>query len=35
MFSPNKGIPVATAARLQRNALFLSGFNYQIEYKKP
>ena len=35
MVSPNKGIPVTTAARLQRNALFLSGFNYQIEYKDP
>jgi hypothetical protein len=34
IFSPNKGIPVSTAARLQRYALFLSGFNYQIEYKK-
>ena len=33
IFSPNKGIPVTTAARLQRYALFLSGFNYQIEYK--
>jgi hypothetical protein len=33
IFSPNKGITVTTAARLQRYALFLSGFNYQIEYK--
>jgi hypothetical protein len=30
MFSPNTGIPVTTAAMLQRNTLFLSGFNYQI-----
>jgi hypothetical protein len=34
IFSPDKGIPVTTAARLQRDALFLSGFNYQIKYKK-
>ncbi|MCG8032935.1 MAG: DDE-type integrase/transposase/recombinase [Candidatus Thiodiazotropha taylori] len=33
IFSPSKSIPVTTAARLQRYALFLSGFNYDIEYK--
>ena len=33
--SPYKGILVTTAARLQRNALLLSGFNYQIEYINP
>ena len=33
IFSPNKGIPVTTAARLQKYDLFLSGFDYQIEYK--
>jgi hypothetical protein len=33
IFSPNKGISVTTADRLQRYALFLSGFNYQIEYE--
>ena len=32
-FSPSKSIPVTSAARLQRYALFLSGFNYDIEYK--
>ena len=35
IFSPNKGIPITTATRLQRIALFLSGFNYQMEYKNP
>ena len=33
IFSPSKSIPVTSAARLQRYALFLSGFNYDIEYK--
>ena len=33
IFHPEKGIPAMTAARLQRYALFLSGFNYTIEYK--
>ena len=32
VFSPSKSIPVTSAARLQRYALFLSGFNYDIEY---
>ena len=33
IFSPSKSIPVTSAARLQRYALFLSGFNYDIEFK--
>ena len=33
IFSPSKSIPVTSASRLQRYALFLSGFNYEIEYK--
>lgn len=33
IFSPSRAIPATTAARLQRFALFLSGFNYDIEYK--
>ncbi|XP_031571846.1 uncharacterized protein K02A2.6-like [Actinia tenebrosa] len=33
IFHPGRGIPAMTAARLQRYALFLSGFNYTIEYK--
>ena len=33
IFHPEKGIPAMTAARLQRYALFLSGFNYTIEYR--
>ncbi|XP_041376823.1 uncharacterized protein K02A2.6-like [Gigantopelta aegis] len=33
MFHPRKGIPMTTAARLQRYALFLAGHNYRIEYK--
>ena len=33
IFSPSKSTPVTSAARLQRYALFLSGFNYDIEYK--
>ena len=32
IFSPSKSIPVTSAARLQRYALFLSGFNYDIEF---
>lgn len=32
IFHPHKGIPGTTAARLQRYALFLSGFEY--EYKR-
>lgn len=33
IFHPEKGIPAMTAARLQRYALFLAGFDYDIEYK--
>ena len=33
IFHPHKSIPVVTAARLQRYALFLAGYDYQIEYK--
>ena len=33
IFSPKKGIPAITVARLQRYALFLAGFEYSIEYK--
>ena len=33
IFHPKKGIPVMTAARLQRYALFLSGHSYSIEYR--
>lgn len=33
IFNPEKSIPVTTAARLQRYAIFLSGFTYNIEYK--
>ena len=32
-FHPRKSIPVVTAARLQRYALFLAGYDYTIEYK--
>ncbi len=33
IFSPTKAIPATTAARLQRYVLFLSGFDYEIEYR--
>ena len=33
IFHPHKSIPVDTAARLQCYALFLSGYDYKIEYK--
>ena len=33
IFSPTKAIPATTAARLQRYALFLSGFDYEIEHR--
>ncbi|XP_033733598.1 uncharacterized protein K02A2.6-like [Pecten maximus] len=33
IFHPEKGIPMTTAARLQRYALFLAGFQYDIKYK--
>ena len=34
IFSPVKGIPSTAASRLQRWAIFLSGYNYTIEYRK-
>ena len=34
IFHPEKGVPAMTAARLQRYALFLAGFDYRIEYSK-
>ena len=34
LFSPVKGIPSTAASRLQRWAIFLSGYNYTIEYRK-
>ena len=33
IFSPSKAIPVTAAARIQRWAVFLSGFTYDIKYK--
>ena len=33
IFHPRKSIPVVTAARLQRHALFLAGYDQTIEYK--
>ena len=33
IFNPEKSIPVTTASRLQRYAIFLSGFTYDIEYR--
>ncbi|CAB4004600.1 PREDICTED: uncharacterized protein K02A2.6-like, partial [Paramuricea clavata] len=33
IFSPTKAIPATTAARVQRYALFLSGFDYEIEHR--
>lgn len=33
IFGPNAGIPATSAARQQRYAAFLSGFNYTIEYR--
>lgn len=32
IFSPDKGIPEISANRLQRYAIFLSAYNYKIEY---
>lgn len=32
IFGPHRGIPEVSANRLQRYALFLSGYNYKIEY---
>ena len=34
IFGPKKGIPPMAASRLQRYALFLSGFRYKIKYVK-
>lgn len=34
IFSEKKGTPAVAAARLQRWAVLLSGYNYSIEYKK-
>lgn len=34
IFSENKGTPAVAAARLQRWAVLLSGYNYSIEYRK-
>ena len=34
ILSPSKGVSVATAARLQRYALFLAGHQYSIKYKR-
>ncbi|XP_031338383.1 uncharacterized protein K02A2.6-like isoform X4 [Photinus pyralis] len=34
IFGENKGLPQMAASRLQRWALFLTGFNYNIEYIK-
>ena len=33
IFSPDKGIPVMSAARLQRYAILLSAYQYNIEYR--
>ena len=33
IFSPTKALPATNAARLQRYPLFLSGFDYEIEYR--
>lgn len=32
IFGPHRGVPEVSANRLQRYALFLSGYNYKIEY---
>ncbi|KAI2646044.1 hypothetical protein H4Q32_028458 [Labeo rohita] len=34
IFSPQKGVPLTAAARLQRWALFLGGHRYRIEFKR-
>ncbi|CAF4799109.1 unnamed protein product [Rotaria sp. Silwood1] len=33
IFNPTKGVPVATANRLQKWAIYLMGYNYNIRYK--
>lgn len=34
IFGENKGLPVMAAARMQRWAFILSGFNYSMKYIK-
>ena len=34
IFSPQKGVPVTAAARMQRWALFLGGHQYKIEFRR-
>lgn len=34
IFSPNKSLPIYTAMRMQHYAIFLQGFNYDIQCKK-
>ncbi|XP_071635762.1 retrovirus-related Pol polyprotein from transposon 17.6 isoform X1 [Temnothorax longispinosus] len=34
IFSPQKGLPICSAMRMQHYALFLRGFNYSIKYRK-
>ena len=34
IFSPSKGLPAMTTARLQRYAIFLASMNYEIKYRK-
>jgi len=34
IFHQNNKLPAMTSARLLRYALFLSGFDYEVEYKK-
>ncbi|XP_034157776.2 LOW QUALITY PROTEIN: uncharacterized protein K02A2.6-like [Pangasianodon hypophthalmus] len=34
IFSPQKGVPLTAAARMQRWALFLGGHRYRIEFKR-
>ncbi|XP_065182445.1 uncharacterized protein K02A2.6-like [Sycon ciliatum] len=34
IFSPSKGLPALTTARLQRYAIFLASMSYQIKYRK-
>lgn len=33
IFSPSKGLPATAAARLQRYAVFLSSYSYEIKYR--
>ncbi|BES87377.1 Hypothetical Protein NTJ_00182 [Nesidiocoris tenuis] len=34
IFGPQKGLPPLSALRLQRYAIFLQGFNFEIEYRR-